>query len=241
MQRLLGWYRVGSSNAAVAGLLISNAIPLVGVLFLGWNVWTILIIYWLENGVIGFFNIVKMARAAGGTGGPVSRVAGKIADISFFMVHYGLFWLAHGSIILTLSEVRSVTVFGKAICTSDGGPCISSDGVSTFISDPVAVAIVLIGLFISHGVSYMSNYIGRGEYLRTNANSQMFAPYGRLLVLHVTILVGGFAIAITGAPAAAVVILVVLKTALDLGLHLAEHRDAPLAGTSRTVTPAAIP
>jgi len=28
----------------------------------------------------------------------------------------------------------------------------------------------------------------------------------------------------TGAPSAAVVILVLLKTALDLGLHLAEHR-----------------
>jgi hypothetical protein len=56
----------------------------------------------------------------------------------------------------------------------------------------------------------------------------MSAPYGRLMVLHITIIIGGMAIAMTGAPSAAVLILVLLKTALDLGLHLAEHRpDAP--------------
>jgi hypothetical protein len=52
MERLIAWYRVGSSVGAVVALLVANAIPLVGVLFLGWNVWTILTIYWLENGVL---------------------------------------------------------------------------------------------------------------------------------------------------------------------------------------------
>jgi hypothetical protein len=41
--------------------------------------------------------------------------------------------------------------------------------------------------------------------------------------------VGGLAIAMTGAPSAAVLILVLLKTGLDLGLHLAEHRDVETA------------
>jgi len=53
----------------------------------------------------------------------------------------------------------------------------------------------------------------------------MSAPYGRLMVLHLTIILGGMAIAMTGASSAAVLVLVLLKTALDLGLHLAEHRD----------------
>ena len=93
-------------------------------------------------------------------------------------------------------------------------------------SDPFAVVLVLAGLFISHAVSFRYNYIGRGEYLRTSVSAQMNAPYGRLIVLHLTIIVGGLAIATTGAPSAAVLILVLLKTALDLGLHLAEHREA---------------
>ena len=58
-----------------------------------------------------------------------------------------------------------------------------------------------------------------------------------MIVLHLTIIVGGLAIATTGAPSAAVLILVLLKTALDLGLHLAEHRevDAPVCAPSLPV------
>ena len=221
MERLVAWYRIGSSVGAVVALLVANAIPLVGVLFLGWNVWTILTIYWLENGVVGIFNILKMARAEGPeptgraatlyNGRPVASTAGaKATLIPFFIVHYGIFWVVHGIFVLTLPQFQAF-----------GG---ESAGIR---SDPVAILLVLIGLFISHAVSFRSNYIGRGEYLRTSVSEQMNAPYGRLIVLHLTIIVGGLAIATTGAPSAAVLILVLLKTALDLGLHLAEHRDDP--------------
>jgi hypothetical protein len=53
-------------------------------------------------------------------------------------------------------------------------------------------------------------------------------PYGRLMVLHITIILGGMAIAVTGAPAAALAILVVLKIAMDVGFHLADHRKRSL-------------
>ena len=230
MERLIAWYRVGSSVGAVVALVVANAIPLVGVLFLGWNVWTILTIYWLENGVYGIFNILKMAKAAGPepTGGSamlyngrpvVGGAAAKATLIPFFFVHYGIFWVVHGIFVLTLPQFQA---FGA-----------ESAGIA---SDPGAVAIVLIGLAISHGISYRFNYIGRGEYLRTSTSAQMIAPYGRLVVLHITIIVGGIAIATTGAPSAAVLILVLLKTALDLGLHLAEHRevDGAIAAVPRT-------
>jgi hypothetical protein len=42
--------------------------------------------------------------------------------------------------------------------------------------------------------------------------------------LHLTIIFGAIAVLLTGAPAAAVAILVAVKTAIDLGLHIAEHR-----------------
>ena len=45
-----GWARrVG----AVVALIVANLIPLIGVLFFGWSVWNILIVYWLENGIVG--------------------------------------------------------------------------------------------------------------------------------------------------------------------------------------------
>ena len=118
MERLIAWYRVGSSVGAVVALLVANAIPLVGVLFLGWNVWTILTIYWLENGVVGVFNVLKMAKAAGPeptgaaamlyNGRPVvGGAAAKASLIPFFVMHYGIFWVVHGIFVLTLPEFEA--------------------------------------------------------------------------------------------------------------------------------------
>jgi uncharacterized protein DUF6498 len=237
MERLVAWYRLGSSSyGAVAALLVANAIPLLGVLFLGWNVWTILTIYWLENGVVGVFNVLKMARAEGPVLGGVAAGSltrnglpipgsAKAVLIPFFIVHYGLFWLVHGVFILTLPMFTGLAGGGTLAFDPETGAPVVASGTQAITSDPWAVAIVIIGLFISHGISYRSNYIGRGEYLRTSAARQMAAPYGRLFILHITIILGGIAIVITGAPASAVLVLVVLKTALDLGLHLAEHRE----------------
>jgi Family of unknown function (DUF6498) len=241
VERLIAWYRVGSSYGAVAALLVANAIPLFGVLFLGWNVWTILTIYWLENGVVGIFNVLKMSRAEGSVpvgsgvvatvnGRPVAG-SGKAILIPFFIVHYGLFWLVHGIFILTLPMFMA---FGGGGFFDGGGffeGGAPSEGGAGIASDPGAIAFVLLGLFISHGISYRLNYIGRGEYLRTSVIKQMAAPYGRLVVLHITIILGGMAIAFTGAPATAVLVLVLLKTALDLGFHLAEHRESPVIAT----------
>jgi hypothetical protein len=102
--------------------------------------------------------------------------------------------------------------------------------------EPGAVLLAVVALAISHGLSYWFNYLGRGEYRRTSPAGKMFAPYGRLVVLHITIIVGGMAIAFTGAPAAALAILVVLKTVMDIGFHLAEHRNR--SAPSETAAPA---
>ena len=238
MERLFAWYQIGSSYGAVATLIVANLVPLFGVLWFGWDVWAILIIYWLENGVVGLFNVLKMRRASGPetpvqaprgggrrpyitgmtiNGRPASGMA-KATLIPFFIMHYGIFWLVHGVFVLTLPTF--------AMMGADGQP----DFGTTL--DPGAILFVLAGLTISHGVSYRFNYIGRGEYLRTTPAAQMFAPYGRLMVLHVTIIVGAMAIGLTGAPAAAIVVLVLLKIALELGLHLAEHREPVATGAT---------
>ena len=218
MQRFLAWYALTSSIGAVVALVVANAIPLVGVLFFGWSVWTILIVYWLENGIVGVFNVLKMTRAQGtddGSAGswtlngtPAANVA-KGGLISFFVMHYGLFWAVHGIFVLTLPLFAGLSPTG-----SDIGPA----------PDFWTILFAVAALFISHGVSYLFNFIGSGEYQRTSPVAQMFAPYGRLVVLHVTIILGAITISATGAPVAAIVVLVVLKTALDLALHLREHR-----------------
>ena len=65
MERIVAWYRLGSSIGAVVALVVANLIPLIGVLFFGWSVWNILVIYWLENGIVGVINVLKMSVATG--------------------------------------------------------------------------------------------------------------------------------------------------------------------------------
>jgi hypothetical protein len=203
----------------------------------------ILVVYWLENGIVGFFNILKILRAEGPAdpssswrmNGKPMAVVGRSAIAGFFLIHYGMFWFVHGIFVLTLPLFAGIgNGFGAAepLGPGDGAfvdgvfvpfPTTGSDMTSGF--EPGSVLLAVVALAISHGVSYWFNYLGRGEYRRTTAAGQMFAPYGRLVVLHITIIVGGMAIAFTGAPAAVLAILVVLKTVMDIGFHLAEHRN----------------
>jgi hypothetical protein len=44
-----------------------------------------------------------------------------------------------------------------------------------------------------------------------------------VVVLHLTVLLGGFLVMALGAPVAAIVLLVGIKTAIDLGAHLRER------------------
>ena len=221
MERLIAWYRVGSSNGAVVTLVVANLVPLAGVVFLGWSAWQILVIYWLENGVVGGFNVLKMMKAEGDDGGTAASMTingrspvgdSSAALIPFFCMHYGIFWFAHGVIVFSLLPLFNAMA-------PDGGSSVPTT------PDPLGIGLAVVALVISHGLSYRFNFIGGGEYKRVTPKGQMYKPYGRLMVLHVTLIFGAFAIALTGASVAAVAILVLLKIALDVGLHLAEHRD----------------
>lgn len=50
-------------NFAVISLLITNLAPLIGVMFYGWDVSQIILLYWFENVVVGIYNVAKMLFA----------------------------------------------------------------------------------------------------------------------------------------------------------------------------------
>ena len=262
--------RTATSRSAIV-LLVANAIPVIGVVFFDWSLLTILVLYWLENGIVGFWNIPKIALAQGSviptlpempeqaalaatrnpaqaaalrsaweqarraqaaqaaqaalrgqaaTGGPgapfgIARLAGcgRSAMAAFFLFHYGMFWFVHGIFVFALPA------FGNGFELDAGGNAFGA-------VDWSSVAIAGVALFLSHGASFLFNYIGRAEYLTASPASQMGSVYGRVVVLHLTIIFGSLLVAFLGAPIGALLVLVVLKTAFDLGLHLRERRTA---------------
>ncbi len=235
--------RAGSSSTSAALLVAFNLVPLAGVLFWGWNVATLLVLYWVENGIVGLLNVPKMLLARG-DGMPGASVrsgtapapmplsgdgpAGRVGLVLFFLAHYGIFWLVHGIFVLTLTSFAAHAVepwFPGPAFPPDvlPGSVDVSGGPAATGPDLSAVAWGALALAISHTASFVVNFVGRREYLTVSPMRQMGAPYGRVVILHLSILLGGFISLALGSPIGAVIVLVLLKTAVDLALHVREH------------------
>ena len=202
-QRPLFFRRLHASSLA---LIAANLVPLYGVLALGWKVAPILVFYWVENLVIGFFNVVKMSCAQGAiansrmtlNGKPVTRDSRK-ALMFFFALHYGGFTLGHGVFVMAMF----------------------SPGLRDMLGE---MGLALLVLSVSHGFSYSRNFIGRGEYLIVPFTRLFWQPYARVIVMHMTIIGGGALAASLGSPLGALLVLVSLKTLIDLVAHRLERK-----------------
>lgn len=204
-----------SKFSSLLVLLTVNLIPLYGVLYQGWETSTLLILYWVENIIIGFYNIFKLLR--------IERYnkEHKILDIHsmspfpsvlFFIMHYGIFTVVHGVFILTITGMSLINLIQDA------------DAVLKILSTIILpVLVTSVFLFISHGHSYLVNYLGRKEYINKKIFTQMMQPYSRVVIVHMAILLG-FGVSIAGnSSIIPVVILIALKTSVDAIMHLREH------------------
>jgi Family of unknown function (DUF6498) len=212
-------------DVPVITLVAANSVPLFGVLFLGWDVFSIVLLYWAENAVIGFYNVLKMAFAA--VPCPAAQVA-KLFFIPFFIVHYGGFTAVHGFFVVALFHKEQMPPMGPT-----SWPCfllfvqmLFNVVKYAYSIIPSQVRIAVLALFVSHGVSFVQNYLLKGEYATAKLNELMGSPYGRVVVMHVAILAGGFFVMAIGSPVALLVVLVALKTILDVNLHHREHKKA---------------
>lgn len=195
---------------SAAVLILANLVPLYGVVILGWEAFAVVLLFWFENVVIGFYNILRILWTRPDD---VGRWAAKVFMVPFFTFHYGMFTFVHGIFVVAL--------FGAGTVESLDNP-----GIDMF-RNSLAVAGVTWGavvLFVSHGFSFVWNYIATGEYRRATLEDLMKQPYARVVVLHVVILTSGFLVVALGMPVIGLVLLVMLKVGVDLRAHLSEHR-----------------
>jgi len=86
-----------------------------------------------------------------------------------------------------------------------------------------AAKSALLALFVSHGISFTLNFLGRREYQRTTVSKLMAAPYGRIVMMQFTLIFGGWVVMLLNNPLPALVLLIVLKVAADLRAHYGER------------------
>ena len=219
-----------NSRVASYSLILANLIPLVGVLWFDWSVLEILLLYWTESVTIGVINVLRMTTnlsdnlAAGFvasegdlppdaaaqmkqiSGSRMGRFAAKATLIPFFVVHYGIFCIGH--------VMGVISIFARPGEEAQ----ISIDDVAT-----TTFLIAAAGIFLSHLLSFFVNYLGRGENRSVPLSTLMSRPYGRIFVMHITVIAGAGLAQLIGSPLPVLVVLVVAKTAFDLKLHRRER------------------
>jgi hypothetical protein len=208
------------STITLAALLLANLVPVFGVLRLDWDVGSIVVLYWAENLVIGVYTVLKMLVTSG---------TGAFGYILFFSLHYGGFCAVHGVFVLKLTEFAGDSVLAEPVYTWPGPLIILEKAhhlVSSILSAaPDEILWVLLAMLISHGVSFLLLFVGQGEYRNTSAQKLMSAPYRRIAILHVAIIIGAFVVIKLESPIGLLLALVALKTGMDIVLHNRSHRD----------------
>jgi hypothetical protein len=166
-----------------------------------------MLLFWAENLIIGGYNLLKILTCR--TGGPATALS-KLFLLPFFTVHYGMFTLVHGIFVVAL--------FGGG--TNHAGP--GPDMIFAALREQHLIVPVL-ALVVSHGVSFATNYLRGGENRTVTLPQLMFQPYGRVVILHVTILGGGFLMQALKSPTLGLALLVAVKSLVDLVAHLRER------------------
>ena len=182
-------------HPSVFALILANLVPLYGILFWGWDIFTLLFLYWLESAVIAFYSLFRIIYV-------FSIVS--IIVVPFFIFHFGLFMVSH------LFILNSFFNNGTELT------------LKMIIDMTMRVLPAAVALFVSHGVSFFKNFIKGGEYLSAGGLRTLM-PYNRIIVMHLSILFGGALSALFDNPTWMLVVLVFLKIITDSAAHLREH------------------
>ncbi len=198
------------TSPSTLALLAANVVPMVGVLFFGWNIADVLLLYWGESVVIGFYTLLKL--------GVVVR-KWILLQGPFFVLHFGFIMLWFLGVILMIAH---------EVVRIDAGRYLPQD----FAAIAWSHAPALVAFLFSHGVSFHVNFLGRREYIGRETRDLMFEPYRRVGPMLIMVILAGFLVAVFGGVRWLMLVVIALKLAFDVGAHLAERRRAAAASRS---------
>ncbi|MBW3539227.1 MAG: hypothetical protein KY476_03070 [Planctomycetes bacterium] len=216
-------------HPSVWEVLAAYAIPVIGILWLGWSAFTLLVLYWLENVLVGVFNVLRMLLARPQYRSLAEAIAAhpwvlkrypissrqwqearttpvptmpshKALVVPLFAGHYSLFLAVHAVLLAWLIEGASPKSWWR-------------DFVSEW-SPGVGVAVLMVA--VEHAWRFWKEDLQGRTYTRTFPFLAMIYPYRQLLDLHLALFLAGFAIAFFSLPEATALLLIALKAAFDL-------------------------
>ncbi|MEO7431492.1 MAG: DUF6498-containing protein [Dokdonella sp.] len=216
------WQNVGLRTSRIATVLISNAIPIVGVLRYGWSASNVLVLYWLESLLIAILMCLRIAghclltrRKGHWRTGQLTPSPRNLGNRPVMMRDYAAvafpFTLVHGIFVIGITYMLAMN--------HPDSPVWGFDFVAFRHG-----ALLLAGVLAAEFCLDMTGMRKRPfAWMRACTQQRM----GRVLVLHLAIIFGMFAAAATDSPYAVLYVLIGLKTLWDLSTSSAG--DAPAA------------
>ena len=193
------------SDRSVVPLLLSNFLTIAWALFEGWRVIDVMLVYWVQSIVIGYFNyhrIMDLKEFSTENFSINKRRPEPTAETKkhvalFFAAHYGAFHAVY---------------FAFIVSNNSGEISLSSIGI-------IACVVAFI---LNHQYSYRFNK-ERDSQRVPNIGTIMFFPYARIVPMHLLI---GLAASLGSESVIALLIFLLLKTGADVIMHVVEHADA---------------
>lgn len=194
------WRAVDLTLAIAAAVIVAY-----GVLVLDWSVFVVIALFWFENVVIGVLNVAKML-IAGARIGSFGLIA-ALALATFFTVHYGMFTVAHGVFVASL--------FGKAELGALNGLFAPLSRMLGYLLTDRDGWFAAAGIALLQAASFFRWWSTTRDAPVALPNL-MFAPYGRIVILHVTVIASGILVEMLKQPVLGALLLIALKLAFDI-------------------------
>jgi hypothetical protein len=194
--------RLNLRDLSLLPLLISNGLAIWWAVHDHLSLQTVMMIYWGQSVAIGVVNVLRILALRDYStgdfrlGGPLSPSAGtKLKVAGFFVLHYGFFHIVYLVFILAAMTRGRVDV---------------------------NVPFVFYGAGLFAGTDLIALALHWNEQTRGRDIGQvMFAPYLRIVPMHLAIIFGGF---VNYHPGLTLGLFQGLKTVADVFTHMVQHR-----------------
>lgn len=183
-------------------LIIANIVIIVLALKDGWNLLTLMWVYWVQSVIIGVINVIRIfalrdfstthMRYRDGTPIPNTKKE-KIVNAFFFLVHYGFFQVCSAIMIWNASYV-----FKRQFEPPELLPIYISAGI----------------FLANHLFSFLYHY--KDLTKKQELGNLMAVPYIRIIPMHFVV----FLMVLIPSPLASFLL---LRTVADVSMHAIEH------------------
>lgn len=170
-----------TKNYTIPLIIFTNLMPIYGVLNLGWTLFTVIYIYWVELLIISFFELLQILTAKDGN---FALSAKLFIGFKFMAIRLGIFFF-YLSFLITFT--------GFMLSNKDDAS--SRDLIS--MAEALAFKgtfyrITLLSIFFSGALNFYFNFIANQKYKQTTPLNAFSYFDAHIIIVHIVVVLSTF-------------------------------------------------